>query len=225
MVAGRHRASTDNGLWPAVGAVERPLADPGRAGDLAHQGGRQPPRSPGRPVRLRQHRRRLAGPGLAFCPGGPVTAGPAPLAPPHGPGHRRRHGRRHLSHRFAQCLGRPAAGGATGGGAPELALAAAPAAAEPGAGGPGQPARHSGRPATARPRPGAPIDLGPPQRRQLPWPEATGDHPPEPVAGGGGPGGRAALAGLGGGGLQRDLSTAHRLLAWPHPQPAPGSSR
>jgi len=123
---GRHRSG------PALVRLERPSAGPGGRHHLAPQGRWQSQRPPGRPLRLRQHCRELAGPGLALHPGGPGGPGPGSVVA----GHRSRPG---LSggdgdspHRFPQCLGCFCVGVALGARGLELGLAAAAAAGRPG---------------------------------------------------------------------------------------------
>ena len=220
VVFGRHGAGDRDGSGPALPGLGWSLATARWPDPLVDHPGGQSPRPALGPVRLRQHHGRLAGPGVALRPGGPAAAPPALATAGPGPAAGRLPGGQPLSHRFPQRLGGVGAGPADRGGAGQLALAAAPAAASDRNCGPGQPADGAGRAPTLGPGCGARSDLGAPQRSPLRRPPAPGDHPPGPMGRGRRPDWRAALAGLGGGGLQPDLPPAHGPLAWPHPQPA-----
>ena len=220
LVSGRHGAGDRYGLGPALLGLGRSLAAAGGPDPLVDQGWRQSPWPAFGPVRLRQHHRILACPGVALQPGGPAATLPALATAGPGPAAGRLPGGQPLSHRFPQRLGSPGAGPTDRGGAGQLALAVAPVAAGDRGGGPGQPADGANRAPTLGPGCGARSDLGAPQRCALRRPPAPGDHPPRPVGRGRRPDWREALAGLGGGGLQPDLPPAHGPLAWPHPQPA-----
>ena len=91
---GRHGTGGHHRTGPALAGVGRTLPDSAGTGHLASAGGGQSPRTPGGSVRLRQHRRGLAGSGLAPGPGRSAPAGALGDAPAGCSGDRRQPGGR-----------------------------------------------------------------------------------------------------------------------------------
>lgn len=125
---GGHGARGCHRSGPALVRLERPSAGPGGRDHLAPQSRWQSRRPPGRPLRLRQHCRKLAGPRLALHPGGPGGPWPGSVVAGHRSGSGLSGGDGDSPHRFSQCLGRFCVGFALGAWGHELGLAAACAA-------------------------------------------------------------------------------------------------